>query len=83
MCWSDNPDVKACLHHSCSYITSRVLETGSINNQTIVKEHKTTQMSKMIHGRYLLTPHSTGRRFRYADGDLGFSLKLFQIAAEA
>ena len=28
-------------------------------------------------------PHSTGRRFRYAHGDLGFSLKLFQIAAEA
>ena len=30
-----------------------------------------------------LTPHSTGRRFRYADDDLGFSLKLFQIAAKA
>ena len=29
------------------------------------------------------TPHSTGRRFHYAHGDLGFSLKLFQIAAEA
>ena len=30
-------------------------------------------------------PHSTGRRFRYAHGDLGFSLKLhvFQIAEEA
>ena len=28
-------------------------------------------------------PHSTGRRSRYAHGDLGFSLKLFQIAAEA
>ena len=27
-----------------------------------------------------LTPHSTGRRFRYAHGDLGFYLKLFQIA---
>ena len=27
--------------------------------------------------------YSTGRRFRYAHGDLGFSLKLFQIAAEA
>ena len=31
----------------------------------------------------MLNPHSTGRRFRYAHGDLGFSLKLFQIAAEA
>ena len=30
-----------------------------------------------------LSPHSTGRRFRYAHGDLGFSLKLFQIAAVA
>ena len=30
-----------------------------------------------------LTPHSTGRRSRYAHGDLGFSLKLSQIAAEA
>ena len=30
-----------------------------------------------------LTPHSTGRRFCYAHGDLGFSLKLIQIAAEA
>ena len=28
-------------------------------------------------------PHSTGRRYRYAHGNLGFSLKLFQIAAEA
>ena len=28
-------------------------------------------------------PHSTGLRARYANGDLGFSLKLFQIAAEA
>ena len=33
--------------------------------------------------RVILTPHSTGRRFRYTHGDLGFSLKLFQIAAEA
>ena len=35
---------------------------------------------------YCLTPpppHTTGRRFRYAHGDLGFSLKFFQIAAEA
>ena len=31
----------------------------------------------------LLNPHSTGRRSRYAHGDLGFSLKLLQIAAEA
>ena len=30
-----------------------------------------------------LYPHSTGRRFRYAHGDHGVSLKLFQIAAEA
>ena len=30
-----------------------------------------------------LNPHSTGRRFRYAHGDLGIYLKLFQIAAEA
>ena len=28
-------------------------------------------------------PHSTGRRSRYAHDDLGFSLKLFQIAPEA
>ena len=28
-------------------------------------------------------PHSTGRRFLYAHGNHGFSLKLFQIAAEA
>ena len=28
-------------------------------------------------------PYSTGRRFRNAHGDLGFSLKLFQISAEA
>ena len=30
-----------------------------------------------------LNPHATGRRFRFAHGDLEFSLKLFQIAAEA
>ena len=30
-----------------------------------------------------VNPNSTGRRFRYAHGDLGFSLKLFQIAAKA
>ena len=29
------------------------------------------------------SPISTGRRSRYAHDDLGFSLKLFQIAAEA
>ena len=28
-------------------------------------------------------PHSTGRRSGYAHGDLGFSLKLFQITVEA
>ena len=36
--------------------------------------------------KYTLTPpppHSTERRFRYAHGDLGFSLKLFQFATEA
>ena len=31
----------------------------------------------------VLNLNSTGRRFCYAHGDLGFSLKLFQIAAEA
>ena len=30
----------------------------------------------------ILYPHSTGRRFRYAHGYHGVSLKLFQIAAE-
>ena len=40
-----------------------------------------------IHEIFIYTaavnPHSTGRRFRYAHGDHGVSLKLFQIAAEA
>ena len=32
---------------------------------------------------HILIPHSSGRRSHYAHGNLGFSLKLFRIAAEA
>ena len=39
--------------------------------------------SSVITSRSILYPHSTGRRFRYAHGDHGVSLILFQIAAEA
>ena len=49
---------------------------------TLVKPQTTWIKSSTVH---ILTPspHSTGRRFRYAHGDLGFSVKLYQIAAEA
>ena len=47
------------------------------------KSHAATDMCLFLPNNALLNPHSTGQRFRYAHGDLGFSLKLLQIAAEA
>ena len=37
----------------------------------------------ILYSLYFLYPHSTGRHLRYAHGDHGVSLKLFQIAAES
>ena len=50
---------------------------------TLVKPKTTWIKSSTVHILTPPPPHSTGRRFRYAHGDLGFSLKLYQIAAEA
>ena len=49
----------------------RVAESSSSGMGGLAEETKVEKSVRKPH------PHSTGRRFRYAHGDHGFSLKLF------
>ena len=75
------------------------MRTLGLESSTLPLSHCAPYNKKIVHYSYrvnllkvifcniwfvvTLTPHPTGRRSRYAHGDLEFSLKLFQIAAEA
>ena len=48
--------------------------------QHVPMEHHA--LLKVTFDKQFINPQSTGRRFGYAHGDLGFSLKLFKIATE-
>ena len=73
--WSRTSFEKATITHSRKHHLPRVQPFPSLQGTDF------TSLNQNCHRD--LNPHSTGRRFRYAHGDLGFSLKLFQIAAGA
>ena len=71
------------LYNICNDIYKLTKLTSNVSDENISRVARLQMASAVGLMLNKNKPHSTGRRFRYAHCDLGFSLKLFQIATKA